>query len=192
MNLVHQHRKGKLLWLGACLVVAGCILLVVLVFLLVKFDGPSSTHRLAGKYGFFAVGVLLYNGCRVFGAGLSTQEHFSRLGYLSLRSSVLYLRPFFSDETLVQSLRKILYRMVPSFRMFKRPVFVSSAEEDIVELFQPLGEVIALGRPGELVPPGGASRYYAEDGEWEAAIQHAIRNCKLILMRAGVLPARDR
>jgi hypothetical protein len=59
-----------------------------------------------------------------------------------------------------------------------------SAEEFLVSLLDPLGPVIAIGRPGEKIPPVGAARMYLGD-EWKEVVQDLLKQSQLILMFAG-------
>jgi hypothetical protein len=62
-----------------------------------------------------------------------------------------------------------------------------SAEQFFVSLLDPLGPVIAIGRPGERTPPVGAARMYLGD-EWKDVVQDLLKKSQLILMFAGTTP----
>jgi len=45
--------------------------------------------------------------------------------------------------------------------------------------------VIAIGRPGEKLPPAGAAREYVPDGEWQARVGELIAECRYVCVVAG-------
>jgi hypothetical protein len=57
-------------------------------------------------------------------------------------------------------------------------------EELLTEVVEALGPVVAIGRPGEKVPPLGAARLYVGDN-WKQVVQDYMRKSQLVLMVAG-------
>lgn len=127
------------------------------------------------------------------------------------RPPILYLRPFKADKirfaswhqrrvAIAKTLAFILYIylvgwfIVPILGLYRlltgqnedNPLDSSkpSAEQFFISLLDPLGPVIAIGRPGERTPPVGAARMYLGD-EWKDVVQDLLKKSQLILMFAG-------
>jgi hypothetical protein len=61
----------------------------------------------------------------------------------------------------------------------------SSFEMLIVETLQEIGPVIAIGRPGDRLPPLGAAREYVQNGEWHTRVQSLIKQAGVIVVLLG-------
>jgi len=94
------------------------------------------------------------------------------------RAPVLLLRPFAEDD------REPTQTFKPpnSFRYF---IPGSTIEERIVEVFASLGPVIAVGRPGELLPPVGAARLYLGNDEWQPRVAELVKRARLVFLIVG-------
>lgn len=90
---------------------------------------------------------------------------------------VLYLRSFKEDRYFnwLQTIHSILGGI---------PVY-KSPEEHAAEILEELGTVIAIGRPGESLPPVGASRIYVIDGDWKSEIVRLLNDAKIVVIRLG-------
>lgn len=86
------------------------------------------------------------------------------------RPDVLYLRSF---ETDASTIRK---QVMAGF---------SSAEEDLAEAVRPLGDMVAVGKPGESLPVPGAARMYCSDDSWQDTVLKRMREAPLVIIRAG-------
>jgi hypothetical protein len=113
------------------------------------------------------------------------------------RPPILYLRPFRADRISFSTPGQRIGATIKSLSFFVLgPLFASliqnfapasrrrSAEEFLVSLLDPLGPVIAIGRPKESMPPLGAARMYLGD-EWKDVVQDYLKRSQLILMFAG-------
>jgi len=58
-------------------------------------------------------------------------------------------------------------------------------EEQLGEVLQPIGELVAIGKPGETLPTPGAARLYAPDAGWKTKIRDQIQTARLVVIRAG-------
>ncbi len=85
-------------------------------------------------------------------------------------STVLYLRSFRSDTS--TSVRVLLSGL-------------TSDEEQLADVLHPMGEMIAIGRPGEKLPLPGATRMYASDAEWQTVVLDHMNSARLVVLRAG-------
>jgi hypothetical protein len=81
---------------------------------------------------------------------------------------VLYLRSFRSD---------------PSFPDYDP---WATMEEQLADVLQPFGDLVAIGQPGERLPKPGAARMYASEEEWKEVVKRQILAARLVIIRAGV------
>lgn len=77
------------------------------------------------------------------------------------RPPVLYLRSFDDDEK------------------------AGADELALASIFEDVGPFVAIGRPGDKLPPLGAARFYVEDDKWRGAVDDLLRRAALVLLRAG-------
>jgi hypothetical protein len=86
------------------------------------------------------------------------------------RPPILYLRPFTEDKKKLS---------------FSRPY---TYEETLVSVLDDAGPVVAIGRPGERLPPLGAIRVYveaADDEAWRTEVRNRISTARLVVIQAG-------
>jgi hypothetical protein len=93
------------------------------------------------------------------------------------RARVLYLRPFRSDTTTVR------YVFFSTARWFMN---MATEEEQLREVLQPFGDLVAIGQPGERFPKPGATRLYTSNQEWKDVVTDQMLSARLIIIRAGV------
>ena len=85
------------------------------------------------------------------------------------RRPILYLRSFL-EETPHDPLRD-------DFR---------TEEELLDSVLKEVGPMVAIGRPGEPLPPLGASRYYFKDDEWREEVQKLMERAQFIVIKPGL------
>lgn len=86
-----------------------------------------------------------------------------------------------ADEVLASDPRKpILY-----LRSFASESQVSEAEQSLAEMFESVGPFVAIGAPGERLPPLGAARLYLEDDNWQAKVRELLNRAGLVLIFGG-------
>lgn len=100
------------------------------------------------------------------------------------RNPVLYLRSFVDDRSASSPVTGV--QQVEVLHQSLAQVFTGDAEEEILasELNR-IGPCVAVGVPGERLPPIGAARMYFEDDEWEEGVRTLMRRPELVVMRAG-------
>jgi hypothetical protein len=86
------------------------------------------------------------------------------------KADVLYLRSFTSDPS---TLRKMAMSAG------------STEEEELAAALRPIGDLIAIGQPGESLPLPGAARMYASDDEWRQRVKDRIASAALVVLRVG-------
>lgn len=90
---------------------------------------------------------------------------------------LLYLRAFRSDH----STAKVFFNR--NGAVFG--LFLKSEEEQLAEVLQPFGELIAIGRPGGSLPTPGAARIYPSDEEWKDIVKRQIQAARLVVISAS-------
>jgi hypothetical protein len=87
---------------------------------------------------------------------------------------VLYLRSFVRDED--------DYQLNSGFDLSLTP---DDPEITLDKAFAGVMPVLAVGQPGETLPPLGAHRLYYDDDEWQEAVSLMIEHASLIVLRPG-------
>ncbi len=98
---------------------------------------------------------------------------------LTLRSNrpILYLRSFTADSRWFESwsdLVRIIGGVPPE-----------TAECALAKAARGVGPVVAIGCPGERVPPVGAARLYVAHDQWQTVVQQLIAQSQLVVLRFG-------
>lgn len=77
------------------------------------------------------------------------------------RAPILYLRAFEDDEE------------------------ARGLEYSLAEVMEDVGPFVAVGRPGDKLPPLGASRSYQRDEDWKSYVLDLLERAALVVMLAG-------
>jgi hypothetical protein len=94
------------------------------------------------------------------------------------RPPVVYLRSFRDDTAaaeVVNDASATRQGVVP----------IQSHEQQLVTELRGVGPVIAVGRPGETLPPLGAARLYLRDQDWRSVVKRLIGMAALVVLRLG-------
>lgn len=59
-------------------------------------------------------------------------------------------------------------------------------EEHLALLLGYIGPVVAIGRPGEPLPNGGARRIYVDDSKWKSTVEDLMKSARLVAIRTGL------
>jgi hypothetical protein len=86
------------------------------------------------------------------------------------KRDVLYLRAFRSDPA----------------TLWSREGGPKTPEEQLANVLRPFGNLVAIGRPGEELPPPGAARIYTSDEEWKEIVTRQMQAARLVIIRAAV------
>lgn len=100
------------------------------------------------------------------------------------REPILYLRGFLDDGTRPEPNRLqhgCLMTLLPG--LFQLTPFRATHEELIVQEMKRKGPVVAIGRPGERLPEGGAHRMYVDNHEWQHTVQALTKAARTIIVR---------
>ncbi len=99
---------------------------------------------------------------------------------LDKRDPVLFLRSFKDDSAV-----KIIPRYADK-RNFVELINRNIAfDESIVAQLEQTGPVVAVGKPGEELPPLGALRMYLADDAWQARVLQLMQDSRLIVLLLG-------
>jgi hypothetical protein len=174
-----SRTKGWLLsWLGISFIVAmalGTLLMagLMIVGLIPKTEPMQFAVRLIQHLfvgAIFTAGVLLV---------LASRRHFTRRleDVLSKdpREPVLFLRQFGDDDVRHED---------PTLPLS----FARTFEERMVRSLGAIGPVVAIGRPGDHLPPPGAARIYLPNEAWQAEVSVFIDRSAFIALQTGDTP----
>jgi hypothetical protein len=93
------------------------------------------------------------------------------------RRPVVYLRAFADDRDMG---RRPL--------SFGRIVATRSEEEQLFKSLQPVGPILAIGRPKESLPRLGAARLYLDDDQWQQKVIEWFKRAALVVIRLPLVP----
>jgi TM2 domain-containing membrane protein YozV len=98
------------------------------------------------------------------------------------RPPVLYLRSFADDGQALMGEQSTVERHAATVLA---PV---TAEQEMADILDAIGPVVAIGKPGEPLPELGAARLYVGDDQWQAKIHELMRVARLVVIRVGSSP----
>lgn len=131
--------------------------------------------------------AVLGAGALVFGLSFPLVKHGKRhvaptiASFTDLGRYVLYLRPFELDHLLAADLPDAPGWLMRSYLELPG----HSAEQFLIRQFAPLGQVVAIGEPGQQLPQLGAHRGYLPTDEWQETASALIRGAHVVLMCAA-------
>ncbi len=70
-------------------------------------------------------------------------------------------------------------------RSFADDQRITREERHLEQIFKPAGPFVAIGRPGDELPPLGAARFYVHDHEWKEFARKLMHDAALVLLMAG-------
>lgn len=88
------------------------------------------------------------------------------------RLPVVYLRSFKKDRAAAR-MTSLTFRGL------------ATEEEQLAEVFNKLGPLVAIGAPGEKLPQLGAARGYFNGNDWKDHIRSMMKKSRLLIFRAG-------
>jgi hypothetical protein len=168
---------------GVILIVAGMMLfLVQLVLRLIPIHPQSNIIRwlvaiiiLLGPWRLLLIfaGAFLFWRGRQYAAKAAAERIIT-----DPNPDVLYLRPFRSDPSIKGYVFSTILQTTLTSGM-------TTQEEQLAEVLRPIGDLVAIGQPGEDLPKPGAARIYASDEEWKEVVKRQMRAARLVIIRAG-------
>ncbi len=99
---------------------------------------------------------------------------------------ILYLRSF-ADDRARQEFDAYDLRLGRGHQNLFSNLFLSSRtqEERIAGALKPFGRVVAVGSPGESLPPAGAHRMYLPADAWQDTVADLMQCAQLVVVAAG-------
>ena len=101
------------------------------------------------------------------------------------RPPVVYLRSFEADSEIVMRPPGFWNRAMTAVFDY---MMMFSPEQELEEVLNRVGPVIAIGKPGEPLPELGAARLYVSDADWKAKVTDMIARSRLVVIRTGSTP----
>ena len=98
------------------------------------------------------------------------------------RPPVLYLRSFADDSNALMGDQSFVER---HGAILASPV---TPEQEIADILDAIGPVVAIGKPGEPLPELGAARLYVSDEQWQAKVRELMGSASLVVVRLGSSP----
>jgi hypothetical protein len=98
------------------------------------------------------------------------------------RPPVVYLRSFEADSEIHLSPDGFWNKLAKSSFGY---AVTFSPEQELAEVLNRVGPVIAIGKPGEPLPELGAARLYVGDADWKAKVIDMMAQSRLVIIRAG-------
>jgi hypothetical protein len=100
------------------------------------------------------------------------------------RPPVLYLRSFEADSKIVLRPDGFWNKATMLFDY----MVTFSPEQELAEILNRIGPMIAIGKPGEPLPELGAARLYVADADWKAKVTDMMGRSRLVIIRTGSTP----
>ena len=182
--------------------------------LLTSLQTAGVRHLQARKIGlrtllaFVTVALLMLSPVWIEHSVLPLTTHFKvfmRVGWLFattfgfgvlIRIIIRYLRRVYADtaeEELKrnEARRPIFYLRSFSLEVWDKPTLRmllqddTTAEQKLVNVLNKYGPVIAIGRPGEVLPSLGAARFYVTDDQWQQKVADVANVSQLVIWTTG-------
>jgi len=94
------------------------------------------------------------------------------------RPPFLFLRSFYDDQvSLTQDEAGNMFQ-----RVLARGSFFANVDELLTERYWHIGPVIAIGKPGEALPPLGAARAYLSGESWQTVVADLMKEARAIIL----------
>ena len=178
----HYHRdKGQLLQLHRLLILQLHRLLIVatavaLVALEIALFAGLAWWIVEYMDGTLNHGLTVALAAIVWSTVLTYKRMLAKCGEETLRDDprppVLYLRSFTEDAN-------------PDYEPSKVDFDFYTQDRMVSDLFRKIGPIVAIGRPGEHLPPLGAARIYVETGaDWRVRVTELLKIAGLIIISA--------
>jgi hypothetical protein len=160
----------------------------LMVFVIVVGYGQFSDGRGGVLISALGMGLLALLGSYALSLSTYAKRMRARGAAQSLRKEsrppILLLRAFEDDYMAVE----VAEPSKPWWAMgATRP---ATFEQTLSDLFSRSGPVIAIGRPGETVPPLGAYRFWINNDRWQQAVDELLKECQFVVMIMGRLHDR--
>ena len=156
------------------------VILIVVGFLLAGIFGYFDAREIALPFAarFVSMGIIC-GGALLF---WRSRQHRAKVDAEAIladdKPDVLYLRAFETDSSVFKYVgwAFLLPRLISG---------LITEEEQLRDVVQPFGDLVAIGRPGENLPTPGAARLYVSNAQWQSVVSDQMRSAALVIIRAG-------
>jgi hypothetical protein len=199
--LIRQDRKHQRRRSRAFLVASWTIRIIALMWVLV-FIGALSASSSFNELGLIVLGLVFvgwYILDRVADSLLTLSERKKRPTVAERmredpRKPILFLRSFGDEETRFVGRERFAQRRVsdilsPELIFWRRVIEAGLSrrrvEEVVIATLERCGPPIAIGKPGDAIPPAGASREQVPAAIWQNVVTQRMGEAALIVILAG-------
>ncbi len=102
--------------------------------------------------------------------------------WVSLRAEQ-HLAPEAEELLRTDSRRPVLY-----LRSFSADSTFATNEQPLLDVLSEIGPVVAVGQPGEWLPPPGIARLYVDEEGWQDKVLEIMERARLVFFLAGSTP----
>ena len=103
------------------------------------------------------------------------------------RPPVVYFRAFLTDDAMNEELKFGPLVLDAGGLVRDLLPLPLTSEQRLAAMLRRLGPCIALGDPGDELPPLGFSRLYVDDDQWHESVQSLLARAQLVIIRASRL-----
>ncbi|SET71735.1 hypothetical protein SAMN05216326_1902 [Nitrosomonas marina] len=170
--------KGMLYWFAVWL----CFGTVFSPFSYLYFESRTEIGWLLALFILALIGLL--TGLRLIAVAKSHDTlSLASIGHIDARQPILLLRSFADDMTPI-------LRNDGQGAMVRRLLAPTlwTLEETLEKQLTSYGPLIAIGRPGENMPPAGAAREYVLNEEWRQRVKQLIKQARVVVIILGDTP----
>jgi len=173
-HMAETLRSGKVLKrTGIALLIAGLLLGTML-----RFVPDSEMNDALLVIGIFPIFMIVGGAFLFFRGRQYADKAIAGTIIGDSKPDVLYLRTFLADPSTIGHV----------FSALLTPTLISglaTEEEQLRDVLQPFGDLVAIGQPGETLPKPGAARLYASGDEWKEVVTNQMHVARLVIIRAG-------
>jgi len=186
-----RHRTARLrskhIWMAAAHVCGVGVLLSVLVVALFTLGGGITSGRwtwfaILSAFALLLLLIVSFSRGMAYEWRIAKQYAALQAGEMRRRDTrppVILLRSFGDDVIGVDRAPTV------NTPLSSWDAKALTLEEVMERALWRAGPVIAIGRPGEKLPPAGAAREYVPDGEWQARVGELMAECRYVCVVAG-------
>jgi hypothetical protein len=159
------------------------LMLVAMFVCLAVFGTGARTPKPEEAPYVFAIGfaaLVAWPLLGTLGMRLTSQSGITMLRW-SRKRPIVYLRSFAADAAWFDSPLDLFWLIVHGARY-------ETYEWSLAKAVRSVGPLIAIGEPGERLPPLGAARIYVDGDNWQMVVEELVERSQLVILRAGRTP----
>lgn len=143
-------------------------------------DGTRSNNPERIALGFLMLTIALPIAWLLVGFGqMAMSRGATTILHRRSKRPILYLRSFIADARWIEHWSDLFWMVV-------MPGRTETAEISLGKALKGVGPLVAIGKPGEMLPPLGAARMYVQHDEWQAVVERLVKESQLVILRTGI------